>query len=839
MRPMHGTMLVSSIGKTGMLAAAAAFLFYGACAAGAVPAASTQHSSSATSKEKKSKDAPISSSDSTAAANSSAYVTNPLSGVDSQQLLSKANAGDAASQAELADRFLYGIGMKTDYVLGLSWAGKAAAQGNARGQYLLGECSSEGWATAKDKKTAADWWEKSANQGYPQGEYAYGHYWIDRGNNGSAVDYVPYGALIAMKHYRNEAHKGQDYIRSAAQHGFASAQYETGEYALGGKDYDSAISWLEKSSAQGNIQAQVALGNLYFRGAKKFSKDPVKGVSWYQQAAAKNDPEAEEALGDAYRDGSGVPKDSSQAIDFYKKAGMEHVHHLSLLDASNSFKKAADLNDPQAEVWLATLYAQGVAGKKNKKKADEIYAKLASQNYQGSQTDLAALNQELSQAQASQQELQATQALALAQGKAAYNKEQAELQAKEQANQPANSGSDRKSWIAVVGLGAASLASSSGASPTAVLQTGLSAAALTAKLTSKDPNDATTAILTGAAQGANGQVDSPILDAAHEQSQRILALAAHQPPPPQQPHVQSAAMLQSGASASSGNGLPMPEAGPIHIVFSHLADWGQGGASATSSPTGINCPGACSTYVQKGMGGYVVIQADSNSIIHQVNCGFYETAGSTLPRTPGNNWTCTLPSVNAWEGGTITVYVDAVGTYSGQQVIMGNGKQIPPGATNCGSLATGFVPCPGTGTSAPTGANGNSNDSGSGGSTTAGGSGFAPGGGGLNPKANSGGCTNANSFVSARVKVASDGFVVGFLTNNSNQTLYVTYTFGRGGKPYGPESGAVSIRSGQTVGGEMGGIWATNDVDHNPPEIFWYAVPQSDENAGKNCGSAW
>jgi len=105
---------------------------------------------------------------------------------------------------------------------------------------------------------------------------------------------------------------------------------------------------------------------------------------------------------------------------------------------------------------------------------------------------------------------------------------------------------------------------------------------------------------------------------------------------------------------------------------------------------------------------------------------------------------------------------------------------------------------------------------------------------------NGGQCTDATKYVTSTVKVGSDGFVIGHLTNNSNETLYVSYTFARGGKPAKEMGvgGAVTIRPGQTVGGEGGGVWASG-VDTNPPQIFWYAVLQSDVNQGKSCGSAW
>lgn len=109
---------------------------------------------------------------------------------------------------------------------------------------------------------------------------------------------------------------------------------------------------------------------------------------------------------------------------------------------------------------------------------------------------------------------------------------------------------------------------------------------------------------------------------------------------------------------------------------------------------------------------------------------------------------------------------------------------------------------------------------------------------------NSGGavtCTNESSFVTGTSKLNSDGIAVGFLTNNSNQPLWVTYTFARGGQAAKDETGSLTIRPGQTRGGEGGGIWAATSgasaVDSSPVKIYWFAVPQSESD--QSCGTPW
>jgi hypothetical protein len=60
------------------------------------------------------------------------------------------------------------------------------------------------------------------------------------------------------------------------------------------------------------------------------------------------------------------------------------------------------------------------------------------------------------------------------------------------------------------------------------------------------------------------------------------------------------------------------------------------------------------------------------------------------------------------------------------------------------------------------------------------------------------------SSVKGTVTVGGDGWVIGYLTNNSDQTLYVAYTFKKSGVPSTTMSnaGATTIQGGQTVGGK-------------------------------------
>jgi hypothetical protein len=102
-----------------------------------------------------------------------------------------------------------------------------------------------------------------------------------------------------------------------------------------------------------------------------------------------------------------------------------------------------------------------------------------------------------------------------------------------------------------------------------------------------------------------------------------------------------------------------------------------------------------------------------------------------------------------------------------------------------------------------------------------------------------GSCTDMTGSVQGSVKIGTDGWVIGYLTNNSNQTLFVSYTFKQNGVPSTAmaNAGGTTIQAGQTVGGEGQGLYSTG-ADKNPPEIYWYAVLKS-EHDQYGCVHKW
>lgn len=87
-------------------------------------------------------------------------------------LTESATLGYAPAQVDLGKVYYFGLSGKKDDIEALNWFKKAAEQGDAKGQYHLGQMYTEGKAGLKEsEKDASVWYKKSADQGYAPAQY--------------------------------------------------------------------------------------------------------------------------------------------------------------------------------------------------------------------------------------------------------------------------------------------------------------------------------------------------------------------------------------------------------------------------------------------------------------------------------------------------------------------------------------------------------------------------------------------------------------------------------------------------------------------------------------------
>lgn len=77
-----------------------------------------------------------------------------------------AEQGDAEGQFNLGDCYHRGLGIGRDFNEAVKWFRLSANQGYANAQFSLGKCYSLGDGVVRNRDTAKEWFEKAAKQGH-------------------------------------------------------------------------------------------------------------------------------------------------------------------------------------------------------------------------------------------------------------------------------------------------------------------------------------------------------------------------------------------------------------------------------------------------------------------------------------------------------------------------------------------------------------------------------------------------------------------------------------------------------------------------------------------------
>jgi TPR repeat protein len=165
------------------------------------------------------------------------------------------------------------------------------------------ECYNKGksFNDQKDYIKAMEWYLKAANQGHAQAQVMIGWYY----KHGYAVE--------------ANTDKALDWYLKAAKQGYAQAQYLAGAVYNDRKDYTNAAKWYQKAADQDHASAQINLGALYNNG-QGVAQDFKKAVEWYQKSAYQGNVYAQNNLGWMYEKGRGVPQDFVKAAEWYERA---------------------------------------------------------------------------------------------------------------------------------------------------------------------------------------------------------------------------------------------------------------------------------------------------------------------------------------------------------------------------------------------------------------------------------------------------------------------------------------------------------------------------------------
>ena len=166
--------------------------------------------------------------------------------------------------------------------------------------------------------------------------------------------------------------------------------YENGEGVS--QNYSEAVGWYTKAADKGNAEAQLELGERYYK-VRKYSE----AAKWYLKAAVQGIPKAQYQLGLMHSQGNGIERDYKKAVDWYRKAAvlgnadaqMELAGMFeagkgvgqSYAEAEMWYKKAAAQGSARAQYLLGCMYEYGKGVVQSNTLAFKLYQESAGRGY--------------------------------------------------------------------------------------------------------------------------------------------------------------------------------------------------------------------------------------------------------------------------------------------------------------------------------------------------------------------------------------------------------------------------------------------------------------------------
>src|SRR3546814_6307271 len=145
-----------------------------------------------------------------------------------------------------------------DYGRAVEYLGKAAGQGHADAQCLLGECYANGRGVTKDLSWAARWYGKAAAQGHAEGAFSYGV--VQAAGLGVPVD-MPLGyGWLDIASDRGHAKAGE--VRAAIANKMTPEEIERGKRYAAAFTADSGAAFADRPTVR-YVQHSLKIGRAH------------------------------------------------------------------------------------------------------------------------------------------------------------------------------------------------------------------------------------------------------------------------------------------------------------------------------------------------------------------------------------------------------------------------------------------------------------------------------------------------------------------------------------------------------------------------------------------------
>ena len=241
-----------------------------------------------------------------------------------------AEQGYMKAQHNLGLMYIDGLSTDTNPELGYEWIAKAAAQGLALSQFMMGVAlTMEGSPLKQDITRGLEYYKAAALQNYPAAFTQLGEHFGFREH-----DYVQAG----------------EYFDKGAALGDPQAMHRLSYIYMGGtlrtQDKEKAHNLLKTSAEKKYLPSYYDLAMSYIWG-NGVTQNAVKGVEWMKKSAIEaNDPRAMESY--------------AQILIEHRSGYLTRVKDLDTIESGVKWrKKAATLNDASAQFNLFVHYYNG------------------------------------------------------------------------------------------------------------------------------------------------------------------------------------------------------------------------------------------------------------------------------------------------------------------------------------------------------------------------------------------------------------------------------------------------------------------------------------------------
>ena len=260
-----------------------------------------------------------------------------------------ADGGDPAARYWLGVAYAQGRSAEKDQAQAVEWFGQSAQQGYARAQYQLGLCFQDGAGMDADPRKALDCFRKAAEQGYPPARHRleeletqmpdqlFARYQQEPNQTkrmeylkkAADLGYTPAQAELSDCYYFGRGvetdHVKAEWYRQAA--GQPPRQAETPQQLFERyrqeSDQAKRMEYLKKAAEQGYAPAQCQLGECYLSG-RGVEKNEARAAEWYRKAADQGDAEAQAAMARCCSEGWGVEKNAAEAARWFQRLAQQN-----------------------------------------------------------------------------------------------------------------------------------------------------------------------------------------------------------------------------------------------------------------------------------------------------------------------------------------------------------------------------------------------------------------------------------------------------------------------------------------------------------------------------------